>query len=745
MKLQTSAPQEPAGLQPHRENDDSGVNNRLKNLWMRLRNGFKTQPGEVQPIENGAVKDSTIQQVLTTLAHASHRFAGAADLTEVLNLILRQMQKVVTFDGAVVFLTEKEVLRARTWFGTSGESPVNPVINLQEDSPAAQAFHAQQPTYIGDLSALPEAQSQATGFAWRSWFGIPLTSGGEKLGLLLIVGKQPQQFSDTDRRWARSIAEYIIAALRNAHFAEWAQRGAARQAFLLEAARTLSATLNSDEVLQQLLNLTLKYFQPAAVSIALVNADGSTTFQAASGQVADQMVGLHLPPGKGIVGWVAEHGEAVWVPDTYADQRFHVQTDQQTGFRTEAIYAAPVIQKDHAVAVIEMINPAQDMEVQETREIMSALADLAAPAIQNAILFEQVYNAEARYQQLFDLNLDPIIILDEAGTVLDLNQEAQSLLDVAAASPQNALTAMGLAGERFAEAKSTLQAQKTDIWEYALPIAEEQDRTFKAHLTALPRYRPEPSFQWLAHDITDRVALETMREQLSNMIIHDLRGPLNSIINSIELIRAAWQQKDLTMPIEQLLQISLRSAQRMDRLINTILDTARLRQGERPLSITSFDVTMLLREAEEISQPMLTHRRQTLNMNLPAAPPMIQGDLDLLRRVFTNLLSNAIKFTPNGGVIDLDMVVEDTMFKFSVRDNGPGIPLNEQEHIFDMYTRGAATGQIQGSGVGLAFCRLAIEAHGGHIWLNSTPGEGATFSFTIPRTLPPELTEALPG
>lgn len=732
MKPQNSAPQETAGLPPHRKDDDPGISDRLKSLWMRVQQGF-----QAEPIETEAAKEVIIQQVLTTLAHASF---STADPTEVFNLILRQMQKIVAFDAAAIFLTEGETLRAKTWFGRASELPINPVIALQGDNPAAQAFRTQQPTYISDSGAIPETQSQAATLPWRSWLGMPLTSEGERLGVLMLFGERPQQFSDTDRRWARAITEYIIAALRNAHFSEWAQRGAARQSFLLEAARTLSATLNSEEVLQQLLNLTLKYFQPAAVSIALVNADGSTTFQAASGQVADQMVGLHLPPGKGIVGWVAEHGEAVWVPDTYADKRFHVQTDQQTGFRTEAIYAAPVTQKDRTVAVIEMVNPAQDMEVRETREIMSALADLAAPAIQNAMLFEQVYNAEARYQQLFDLNLDPIIILDEAGKALDLNQEAQALLGIAEASPQDALTAMGLAGDGFAEAKVALQKQKRYIWEYTLPIAEAQDRTFKAHLTALPQYRPEPSFQWLAHDITDRVALETMREQLSNMIIHDLRGPLNSIINSIELIRTAWQQKDLTMPIEQLLQISLRSAQRMDRLINTILDTARLRQGERPLAITAFDITTLLHETEEISQPMLTHRRQTLNMNLPPAPPMIQGDMDLLRRVFVNLLSNAIKFTPNGGIIDLDMVANDDEFKFSVRDNGPGIPLNEQEHIFDMYTRGSATGQIQGSGVGLAFCKLAIEAHGGRIWLNSTPGEGATFSFTLPRTLPPELT-----
>ncbi len=740
MKKETNA----AHPQEELPDGEAAKGSRITSLLKRLSARWPKEPQTIavqtkpQQTEGEDAREAIVQQVLITLAHTTYGFANASDAAELLNLALRQLQKIVAFDAAVVYLNDKNTLHAVTWLGRSSDLSASAIISPDDEGPAGQVFRSQQLRVINDPGTDPVGRAQAAG-PWRSWLGLPLTSSGEKLGLLVISGRQANQFSETDIRWTRAIAEYLVAALRNARFAEWAQRGVSRLSFLLEAARTLSATLKSEEVLQQLLNLTLKYFEPAAVSIALVNSDGSVTFQAASGQVADKMIGLHLPRGKGIVGWVAEHGEPVWVPNTYTDERFNAQTDQQTGFRTEAIYAAPVVQTDRTVAVIEMINPAQDMELQETREIMAALAGLAAPAIQNAILFEQVFNAEARYQQLFDLNLDPIAILDERGQVLDLNKEAQSLLELTGSPLQDALGTMGLAGEGFTEAQAVLKAQKTLIWEYKLPVAEGQDRTFKAHLTALPQYRPEPSYQWLAHDITDRVALETMREQLSNMIIHDLRGPLNSIINSMELIRAAWQQKDLTMPIEQLLQISLRSAQRMDRLINTILDTARLRQGERPLSITTFDVTTLIHEAEEISQPMLTHRRQTLKMNLPPDPVMMQGDLDLLRRVFTNLLSNAIKFTPNGGSISLDMTLDDAKFQFSVRDNGPGIPLNEQEHIFDMYTRGKGTGQIQGSGVGLAFCRLAVEAHGGRIWLDSIPGQGATFSFTIPRTVSSEL------
>lgn len=741
MKNQNSDPYVSETLPPQKTDSGAPVMGWLRRLWAQCQRWTNTSTKSTGPQKTASdeTRESDIQQILTSLAHATFGSTSGSDIDELLNLALRQLQKIVIFDSAMVLLNQDNALYARSWLGHSGELPAEPVTQLDDKSLTADVFRAQQMHCVSDLGTDFNELSQAQPSPWRSWLGLPLTSRGKKLGMLVVASKRAHQFSENDCRWTRAIGEYIVAALRNAQGTDGADSGITRLSFLLEAARTLSATLNSEEVLQQLLNLTLKHFQPAAVSIALVNPDGSITFQAASGKVADQMIGLHLPRGTGIVGWVAEHGEPVWIPDTYSDPRFHAQTDHQTGFRTQTIYAAPVIQKDRTVAVIEMINSAQDMELEETREIMAALTGLAAPAIQNAVLFEQVYNAEARYQQLFDFNMDPIIIIDEAGQVHDSNREAQSLLEASGAHAQDALEAMGLAGGNFPRAKDALQTQKTFIWEYTLPIPGGQNRTYKAHLTALPQYRPGPSYQWLAHDISDRVALEAMREQLSNMIIHDLRGPLNSIINSMELIRTAWQEKDITMPIEQLLQISLRSAQRMDRLINTILDTARLRQGERPLTITTFDVITLIREAEEISQPMLTHRRQTLRLQLPPAPQMLQGDLDLLRRVLTNLLSNAIKFTPNNGTIALDMILDGDDFRFSVRDNGPGIPLSEQQHIFDMYTRGADTGQIQGSGVGLAFCKLAVEAHGGRIWLKSTPGQGSTFSFAIPRTLPEEI------
>ena len=510
-----------------------------------------------------------------------------------------------------------------------------------------------------------------------------------------------------------------------------------RLSFLYEAARTLSTTLDTDEILQQLLDLTHQYFQPDAVSVALVQTDGGLIFKAASGKAADQVLGMHLPPGTGIIGWVAEHRHPLWVPNVSRDVRFCQNVDQQTGFITQAIYAEPVLQGERSVAVLEMLNPAEDMELQETREVMSALAALAAPAIRNAALFEQVSNAEERYQRLFELNLDPVIIINDKGRLLDSNQAAQHLFALSPeAKPGNCLDTLDLSPQTFAQFKTQLETQQVVSWESTITGPDGEKHTLENYLAQLPHYAPDIAYQWLTHDITDRVSLEEMREQLSHMIVHDLRNPLGNIVNSIELIDNAWHEKDTTMPLDQLLHIALRSAHRMDRLIDGILDTARMRSGDTTLSVTSVDISTLVKEVTEIIEPSLHHRRQTFHRHIAECPSPLRGDVNLLRRVLTNLLDNAIKFTPIEGRITLNVTCSNDAFYFSVSDTGSGIAPEDQERIFEIYVRGRDSKKIQGAGLGLAFCKLAVEAHGGHIWMENQPGAGATFTFTIPRELP---------
>ncbi|HOT92473.1 MAG TPA: ATP-binding protein [Anaerolineae bacterium] len=512
--------------------------------------------------------------------------------------------------------------------------------------------------------------------------------------------------------------------------------------FLYQAALAISARLDTDAVLQRLMSLTHQHFQPDAVSVALVRRDGSLIFRAASGKNAQQIVGMEMPRGTGIVGWVAEHGQQLWVADVYKDQRFYRGADEATGFRTMSILAVPVKLGDQTVAVVEMINPNPQTNLQQAQEVMTALASLAAPAIHNARLFEQMRLAEARYQNLFEHNLDPIIILDPQGHFLEVNHAARELLPLSpapeqtnAATQATELSQLGLTPAHYETLKTRVATEGVVTWEIKTHPSEGTPRTLDVYFSHLPHYLPDGAYQWLAHDITDRVELDEMREQLSHMIVHDLRVPLSSITNTLELLITAWREKDFTIPAEQVLEIGLRSAQRMERLISNILDARRLAATRKTLSVSTIHIPDMVADIIETIRPAINRRRHTLIQRLREPLPPMQGDADLLRRVLLNILDNAIKYTPDDGTITLDISADEDNFHFAVGDSGPGIEPEDQQHLFELFYR--ARGQQQrGAGIGLAFCKLAVEAHGGRIGVQSERNHGSVFTFTIPRHLP---------
>jgi signal transduction histidine kinase len=129
---------------------------------------------------------------------------------------------------------------------------------------------------------------------------------------------------------------------------------------------------------------------------------------------------------------------------------------------------------------------------------------------------------------------------------------------------------------------------------------------------------------------------------------------------------------------------------------------------------------------------MINKKEQDLVLNIPSDISPVRVDRDMVSRVLTNLLDNATKFTPTEGEIELQIAERDDNLLIVVSDTGPGIPLESQENIFERFTRLESAKGTQGTGLGLPFCRLAVEAHGGKIWVESTPGEGSKFKFTLP-------------
>jgi signal transduction histidine kinase len=243
-------------------------------------------------------------------------------------------------------------------------------------------------------------------------------------------------------------------------------------------------------------------------------------------------------------------------------------------------------------------------------------------------------------------------------------------------------------------------------------------------------------------------ASETLRENLTSMVVHDLKNPLTSAAMAVTMLRRCVQGASArpTSPEEQekLLRIVGQSQEELGDLIDELLIIARGESGTAiPLAAAPADVAEVLRAAVQAIGPRAQDSTIELVEDYPPAGLTVTMDARLIRRVVENLLDNALKFTPRGGRVGIAVEAEGEGARVTVRDSGAGIPRHLQKQIFDRYAQ--ATAVRQGArvsiGLGLAFCRLVVEAHGGAIWVDSTPGEGAAFIFTLPAR-PPQLKAA---
>lgn len=225
---------------------------------------------------------------------------------------------------------------------------------------------------------------------------------------------------------------------------------------------------------------------------------------------------------------------------------------------------------------------------------------------------------------------------------------------------------------------------------------------------------------------------EAMRDTLAHMIVHDLRSPLCGVRGMIELVEGS-QRVQLPPEQREHLRLAHRTCTRLLEDISTLLDLGRLEAGRMPLDLAEHDLGRLVEEAWEVLGGLGTERR--LERALPARPVRLRCDGALVRRVAHNLLANALRFSPREAPLVVRLEATEDRARLEVVDQGPGIPPEQRARIFDKYAQAealAAEGRRYASGLGLAFCKLAVEAHGGRVGVESELGQGSTFWVELP-------------
>ncbi len=281
-------------------------------------------------------------------------------------------------------------------------------------------------------------------------------------------------------------------------------------------------------------------------------------------------------------------------------------------------------------------------------------------------------------------------------------------------------------------------------------VPEEEVRDLRAHLETAPlvdaikamsdelqalyrnlEQKVEERTRQLKEAHADLEELHRSQTEFYSAMTHEFRTPLTSIIGFTQLLLSPGGEPLTPSQRDHLTDI-LESAQRLLQLVNDLLDASRLQAGQMRLSIAAVDLSEAAREACAVVRPLAREREIAVACAIPADLPLVAADDLRVLQILLNLLSNAIKFTQVGGQVTLQAEACEGFVQVSVRDNGPGIPVEDQEVIFQLFRRGSAHERTGGSGLGLALAKLLVELHGGRIWVESEPGCGSTFHFTIP-------------
>jgi PAS domain S-box-containing protein len=672
-----------------------------------------------------------------TLQEIARIINSALDPGLVFEQILRQLARVVDYDSASIFVVEDESLRLVSSIGLEeGDSLIGERLMKDPDVLAWKVMASDVPILKSDVREEPgwvESDSMPGAKLVRGWIGAPLVLREKAVGLLSLDSRQVGAFDERDVEVVAGFADHAATAVANAQLFADSQRQLEAMRALAETARAVTATLQLEEVLQRILSQTTRSLDCEGASLALIDEEtGELEFRNALGGAADNIIGLKLQKGEGIAGWVAEHDEPLVVPDVKADERFYSGADEEAGFETRTIAAVPISVQRRIIGVLEAVNPRSHEFSPLYLELLRSIAGLAGTAITHAQLFSETQAARLRYAGLFEDSIDPILISDLDGRVTDANHRAETFLGYSSAAllGRSVLSLHKPNEQRLPEDLSQLELGQTISYESEAELKDGNSVPIEIYVKRIDIER-KPYLQWIMRDISERLALDELRADLTSMIFHDLRSPLGNVLSSLEVLKSSMKDDDEAL--QTVLAIALRSGRRLSRLIEQLLDLEQLEAGQAVLHKAKGSLSSLMIEAVEEVHPVAEGKGLVLNFELGSdSLPLVEMDAEMIRRVLINLLENAIKYSRSEGKISVTLDKLDKELRVGISDSGPGVPLEDQKRIFEKFARVQRKGRPKGLGLGLAFCRLAVEAHEGRIWMESQPGQGSIFYFTLP-------------
>jgi PAS domain S-box-containing protein len=414
----------------------------------------------------------------------------------------------------------------------------------------------------------------------------------------------------------------------------------------------------------------------------------------------------------------------------------------------------PILREKEVLAVIVLESRYINAFSDEDFSFIRQLAAQAGIVIENARMFDWVEESRRRLQVILDSMTEGVIVLGTDGKVALANPTVGTLLNL---NPQLLITETA---ERLLSRADLQFAAKigfgTDELRRLLSAPElltaHTHHLYELHNHGQVTYVDRtlaPIWSYAGRlegvvmvfsDVTEEQQATQTREDLTRMIVHDLRSPLTALNASMKLLGelATKETTALTATLQRTTDTSQRALRKMLHMVNSLLDIAKMENGNLDLDREFYLLRPLAEAVKNEMTPLAEELEIKIEVDMPTGLPATKIEADKIERVLLNLVDNALKYSPLSSTITIrgrhaNSAAGDTV-RIEVIDNGPGVPDDQKQHIFERFhqVETGQRGRRTGTGLGLTFCRMAVRAHGGDIWIEDNPAGGSIFVFTLP-------------
>ncbi|MEP7290251.1 MAG: GAF domain-containing protein [Chloroflexota bacterium] len=659
---------------------------------------------------------------------------------------------------AVYLFSDGKAALARS-AGLSAQFQTEPPVPIIVAKAGTPPTNFQESVVVGNVTSEIRAAAlrptmQREGKA--AWIELPLVFQGVRLGILVIYYDAPRDFSPEMIELLRTFANQCAQAISNARLYAITDEALERRVGQLLALASIGHHLTATLEVRAICDLVAEYAQETttanAAAILLFNPAGGIEQGSLLGypDAADRQKLLS----KSVTAQALSSKDTVMISDVQPEPGYE---GLLPGARAQL--TTPILWNEAVVGVIALESVQSSAFSGEDSYFVKQLANQAIIAIENARLFRKVSEARDRVQLILNTVKEALILISTSGEVVLANPRVALLGlnpdDLIGSSVDGLLSTslLGLAGRLGFRTGGEIQRL---VKELRAPggLSAREAKNFTVEVGEATIYIERQVFPvydehekplgvlLVFYDESEEMRLAKTREEFSQMLVHDLRSPLTAVTTALKLLTELTPKNSEFRPlVETTTDASRRAINKLLNRVDSLLDVSRMESGleveTQPTELSTL-VDNVCVELSPLAQELSISLKPIINADLP----LLEIDADKVERLLLNLMDNALKFSPSDSQVTVrahEPGAEGAapgFVRIDVIDAGPGVPDEYKLLLFDRFVQvRGRQGTRRGTGLGLTFCRLVTETHGGRIWIDDNPAGGSIFSFTLPVAL----------